>query len=128
MPPVIVLGCAGMKCAAPRKFNGAVLYDCSADRILYEKKVHMQYVYQLFEMAHRAGIYIQTYSKSEVLAETHSKELDHYIKHTKMSYKLSPDVAMIIEDEPYKVLLINLDDRKILEEIQEANASLQMFL
>ena len=39
-------------------FNGAVLYDCSADRILYEKTIPVQYVYQLFDKAHRAGLYI----------------------------------------------------------------------
>ena len=56
-------------------FNGAVLYDCSADRILYEKTIPVQYVYQLFDKAHRAGLYIQTYNKTDILTEKHTKEL-----------------------------------------------------
>ena len=97
-------------------FNGAVLYDCSADRILYEKTIPVQYVYQLFDKAHRAGLYIQTYNKTDILTEKHTKELDYYTRHNKMTYKLQPDVAMALESEPYKALIINLNSRKFLEE------------
>ena len=103
-------------------FNGAVLYDCSADRILYEKTIPVQYVYQLFDKAHRAGLYIQTYNKTDILTEKHTKELDYYTRHNKMTYKLQPDVAMALESEPYKVLIINLNSRKILEDFQANNA------
>ena len=104
-------------------FNGSVLYDCSADRVLYEKTIPIQYVYQLFDKAHRAGLYIQTYNQTDVLTEKHSPELDYYISHSKMTYKLQRDVTMALESEPYKVLLVNLESRKILEEFQAANAA-----
>lgn len=102
-------------------FNGAVLYDCSADRVLYEKTIPIQYVYQLFDKARKAGLYIQTYNKTDILAEGHTKELDYYTQNTKMSYKLLPDVVMGIDSEPNKVLLINLEDKMALEQFQEAN-------
>lgn len=104
-------------------FNGAVLYDCSADRVLYEKTIPIQYVYQLFDKASRAGLYIQTYNKAEVLVEKHTPELDFYIRRSKMTYKLLHDVTMALESEPCKVLLIHLKNRRILEEFQKANAS-----
>ncbi|MBO5302659.1 MAG: HAD family phosphatase [Lachnospiraceae bacterium] len=104
-------------------FNGSVLYDCSADRVLCQKTIPVQYVYQLFDKAHRAGIYIQTYNQTEILTEKHSQELDFYITRTKMKYKLQQDVTMSLNEEPYKVLLINLEDRKVLEEFQQANAA-----
>lgn len=104
-------------------FNGAVLYDCSADRVLCKKTIPIQYVYQLFEKAHRAGIYIQTYNQTEILTEKHSRELDYYIANARMKYKLQQDVTMSLEEEPYKVLLINLENRLILEEFQQANAA-----
>lgn len=103
-------------------FNGAVIYDCSADRILCDKTIPIQYVYQLFDKARRAGLYIQTYNKTDVLTERHTEELDFYTRNTGMNYKLLQDVAMSLESEPHKVLLIHLKSRKILEEFQEANA------
>lgn len=103
-------------------FNGSVLYDCSADRILYNRTVPIHYVYQLFEKARQSGLYIQTYNRVEVLTEKHSKELDYYTKRTKMRYKLLSDVEMGLEEEPHKVLLINLESRKVLEDFQKANA------
>ncbi|MBO5373312.1 MAG: HAD family phosphatase [Lachnospiraceae bacterium] len=104
-------------------FNGSVLYDCSADRVLCQKTIPIQYVYQLFDKAHRAGIYIQTYNQAEILTEKHSEELDYYIARTKMKYKLQQDVSMALEEEPYKILMINLENRQILEEFQRTNAA-----
>lgn len=102
-------------------YNGAVIYDCSADRVLSAKTIPVQYVYQLFEKAHRAGIYIQTYNQTDILTEMHTKELDYYTKRTKMTYKLQRDVAMALESEPHKVMLISLTSRKLLEDFQAAN-------
>lgn len=104
-------------------FNGAVLYDCSADRILYDKTIPVQYVYRLFDRAHHAGLHIQTYNKTDVLAESHTQELDYYTRRTRMSYKLLEDVSIALDSEPHKVLLIHLSDRSVLEEFQKANAS-----
>lgn len=104
-------------------FNGSVLYDCSADRVLYNKTIPVQYVYQLFDKAHRAGLYIQTYNKTDVLTERHTPELDLYTRRSKMNYKLLQDVAMALESEPHKVLLIDLESREKLEKFQAANAA-----
>lgn len=104
-------------------FNGAVLYDCSADRILYHRSIPVQYVYQLFDKAKDAGIYIQTYTEKEILTEKHTKELDFYIGGNKMTYKIVSDMSRALEKEPYKVLLISLEGRGVLEEFQKANAS-----
>lgn len=102
-------------------FNGAVLYDCAADRILYEKTIHIQYVYQLFDKAKKAGLYIQTYNKTDILTEVHTKELDYYIDNTRMNYKLLSDVVLGIESEPNKVLLIDLESKKSLVKFQNEN-------
>lgn len=104
-------------------FNGSVLYDCSADRVLYDRTIPVQYVFQLFEKARQEGIYIQTYNETEVLAEKHTKELDYYTKRTKMRYKLQSNVAKVLDDEPHKVILIHLESRKVLEDFQEKNKS-----
>lgn len=104
-------------------YNGAVLYDCSADRILYDKTIPVQDVLYLFDRAKEAGIYIQTYNKKGVLAEKHTKELDYYVKNSRMSYKLLDSLAQQLEEEPHKVMLIDLESSEKLQKFQEEQAA-----
>lgn len=99
-------------------FNGSVLYDCAADRILKEKTVPLTYVKRLFDEAKKAGIYIQTYDKEDILTERYTKELAFYIKQTGMTYRILPDTGSAITQEPYKTLLISLESRQALEAFQ----------
>lgn len=103
-------------------YNGAVLYDCSADRILYDKTIPVQDVLYLFDRAKEAGIYIQTYNKNGVLAEKHTKELDYYVKNSRMSYRLLDSLAQQLEEEPHKVMLIDLESNERLQQFQKEYA------
>lgn len=102
-------------------FNGAVLYDCSADRVLLKRTIPIEVVQELFERAKKAGLYIQTYNNTDVLTSKHSKELDYYISKSHISYKLSPNVLDALEEEPQKVLLIALERQERLAKFQKDN-------
>ena len=41
-------------------FNGAVIYDCAADRVLYKSALPIEVAQEIFDRAHKAGIYAQT--------------------------------------------------------------------
>ena len=100
-------------------FNGSVLYDCAADRILKQKTAPLAAVKTLFDAAKKAGIYIQTYDEEDVLTERYTKELSVYIGQTGMTYRLVPDTGNALQKEPYKALLISLENRRVLERFQE---------
>lgn len=102
-------------------FNGAVLYDCAADRALLKRSIPIDVVEGIFERAARAGIYVQTYNNMDIITRKHTKELDYYRKKSGLSYKLSPNVLDMLEEEPQKVLLIDLKDEKRLEKFQRDN-------
>lgn len=102
-------------------FNGSVLYDCFEQKIVYEKTIPAADVKKLFKKAEEAGIYIQTYDKTDILAKEHTKELDYYAKRTGMDYKILPDLAEMLWEDPYKALLIHLESRKKLEDFQKEN-------
>lgn len=102
-------------------YNGALLYDCSADRILFEKTIPVQDVYRLFHNAHKSGIYIQTYSNNGVLTDQRSTELDFYLSRARMSYKIVSDIEKGLLAEPNKVLLIDLKDSRKLLDFQSQN-------
>lgn len=101
-------------------FNGSVLYDCYKKEILYKKAIPLPLVCRLFEKAHKAGLHIQTYDKTYVLAIEHTKELDYYLERTGMEYRLLPDISALAE-EPCKVLLVSLKSRAELETFQREN-------
>ena len=102
-------------------FNGAVLYDCSADRVLLRRSIPIEVVQELFERAKKAGLYIQTYNSTDVLTNKHTKELDYYIGKSHLSYKLSGNILDALEEEPQKVLLVALDKKERLSKFQKDN-------
>ena len=102
-------------------FNGAVLYDCAADRTLMIRSLPVDGVQELFERAARAGIYAQTYNSTDVITVKHTKELDYYRSRTHLNYKLVPNVLDALEEEPQKVLLIDLEHHDRLERFQKRN-------
>ena len=99
-------------------YNGALIYDCAADYILDEKRLPIEYAEYLIAEAEKAGIYIQSYSESQVLATKRSKELDVYVKRTGMSYRIERDIWSMLDKEPPKMLLISLDDKEKLIRFQ----------
>lgn len=102
-------------------FNGAVIYDCSADRILFRKSVPIEVVQEIFEEAKKAGIYVQTYNNVDVVTKKRTKELEYYIDRTHMTYKLSENIIDALKGEPQKVMLIRLQKDGKLKKFQEQN-------
>ncbi|MGN0141297.1 MAG: Cof-type HAD-IIB family hydrolase [Roseburia sp.] len=102
-------------------FNGAVLYDCAADRVLLKRAIPVDVVQEIFERADRAGIYAQTYNSTDVITTKHTRELDYYRERTHLNYKLSPNVLDALAEEPQKVLLIDLDNHERLVRFQKRN-------
>lgn len=102
-------------------FNGAVLYDCSADRVLLKRSLPIDVVQEIFDRAKKAGIYAQTYNNTDIITVRHTKELDYYRKKNHLTYKLSANVLDLLEEEPQKVLLIDLDGKARLERFQRNN-------
>ena len=60
-------------------FNGAVIYDCAADRVLYKSALPIEVAQEIFDRAHKAGIYAQTYNTVDIVTKRHTKELDYYV-------------------------------------------------
>ena len=104
-------------------FNGSVIYDCSADCILQEHTMPIEYVEYLFEEANRSNIHIQTYSDSQVLAQQWDEELDYYQKTTGMSAKIVRNIFDALDKEPCKVLLASLSGQERLKKFQREHRS-----
>ena len=89
-------------------YNGGTIYDFSADCILSNKRLPIEYAEYLLREATEAGIHIQTYSDTQVLAAERSKELDFYTKKTGMPCRITGNLNSMLYEEPPKMLLIDL--------------------
>lgn len=100
-------------------FNGAVIYDCAADRVLSESTIPMDVVREILDEADKEGIHVQTYQKNYILTREHNEELDFYLERTQMPYKLAPDIFGCLVKEPNKIIAISVDGLKPLQELKK---------
>ena len=103
-------------------YNGGTIYDFSADCILSNKRLPIEYAEYLLREATEAGIHIQTYSDTQVLAAERNKELDFYVKKTGMPCRITGNLNSMLYEEPPKMLLIDLEHKERLEAFQQAHA------
>lgn len=102
-------------------YNGGLIYDCAADKVLVEHTMSIEDVEYLFQKAEEDGLYIQTYTQNYIITQKRTRETQYYIDHTGMECKVG-EVASLIDDEPHKVLLIELEDHEKLVRFKEKNA------
>ncbi len=105
-------------------FNGAVIYDCAAERVLAQRALPLRVTKEIIDEAHKAGIYVQSYQQDIILTEQHGPELDFYLSHAKMRYQLVSDIYGSLEAEPNKVILIDVNDQERLLNFQKEHTEL----
>lgn len=105
-------------------FNGALIYDLAADRIIMEEVLELSLVRELFEEAEKAGIYIQTYSHEKILTRRMSPQLIQYHKLTGQDFEINEDFPDGIAP-PNKVLLSDLSCSGALEQFQKDHRALE---
>ena len=88
-------------------YNGGTIYDFSADCILSNKRLPIEYAEYLLREATEAGIHIQTYSDTQVLAAARNKELDFYTKKTgRTSGSISAGTCRVGERKVQQLFLL----------------------
>ena len=101
-------------------YNGAVVYDCFREEILFQKTLPLPYVKYIFEKAQQYDLFCQTYSNTHLLAPYSSPAMKAYAAKSKVSYQILPDLPDCLKEEPAKVLVMGPKDQKQLNAYQEA--------
>lgn len=93
-------------------YNGAVIYDCDAEKIIYNRTVDYSLVRKIFALAKEWGIHCHTYQGDTVLSPEDDEELRFYLGPVPMQYQVIGDTDPVehLAGEPYKVLTIDLTD------------------
>lgn len=100
-------------------FNGACIYDIHEKKVIFSETIPVDYVYHLFEEAHKLDIHIQTYDDTQVLTESENEDLFRYCHNTGLGYKIISSVRSELTFSPYKVLVIDYQHHEPLVQFQE---------
>ncbi len=106
-------GCYAITC------NGAVIYDCFQEEILFQKTLPFPYVKYIFEKARQYDLFCQTYSDTHLLAPYASPAMKTYVAKSRIPYRILPGLPDCLKEEPAKVLVLGQGDRKRLEAYRE---------
>lgn len=98
-------------------FNGGMIYDMGAEKVVYCKSVEQRLVEQVFAEARRRGIHLQTYDEKYVLVDDFYSQdfLDRYCKKVGMEYQKIASVKDL-KMEPCKMLAIDYQGQTELKE------------
>lgn len=100
--------------------NGNAVYDCDADRFLFQKTVPVDVSRGIIDLAHQHGLHIQSYTDSHVVCERDNAEIAFYQKGTGMDAVFTDDIMKTVGMPPCKLLAISLESRSRLEPLRQA--------
>ena len=90
-------------------YNGALIYECESGRVLFERRVPMEIVRDIFSMAETLGVHCQTYSGDAILTLHDSPELARYRHYIPRPAVIGEGMWKALTEDPCKVLAIQLD-------------------
>lgn len=85
-------------------YNGGIIYDAEQEKVIYQSRISLQTVREVFAQAARMGVHIQTYRNEKVLVDpaNDDDELRYYCRTIEMEHEIIPDIALLAE-EPSKM-------------------------
>ena len=103
--------------------NGGTIYDFSADCILSNKRLPIEYAeYLLRECDRSEGYIFRPILIHKCLRQNEVKNLNFYTKKTGMPCRITGNLNSMLYEEPPKMLLIDLEHKERLEAFQQAHA------
>lgn len=100
-------------------YNGALIYDCYEKKTIQKLPIPYEHVRYLFDKAHSFHLHCHTYSRTHILSERDTEELELYKNHIQMPALVVPDVINSLEEEPIKIIVMNLKDQGKLVDFQK---------
>ncbi|MCR4990917.1 MAG: Cof-type HAD-IIB family hydrolase [Lachnospiraceae bacterium] len=97
-------------------YNGGEIRECRTNKCLYKNPLNIEDVRYIRDKATEAGIYIQTYSDTHIIAPAETPELEFYTRVIKTPVMISGDITEPLTEGPCKCLCIDLNGRSRLQE------------
>lgn len=102
--------------------NGTLIYDCDNQCSILEKRLPISYVSYLQKKAEEYGLHVHTYRDNAVISPADDEEIRFYRRKVHMPLIISPDLTQALDQGPFKMLAISLNDFEKLEAFREGIA------
>ena len=101
-------------------FNGGQIYDCGAQKTVFESLVPLPLVRKLFAEANRRGIHVQAYDDTDVLVEPRcdNETVRRYTGLNRTTFRVIDSIDSL-RTPPGKILLIDYDTREQTEPFRQ---------
>lgn len=94
--------------------NGGLIYDHENGKALFETRLSQEDVAYITARAKEAGIHIQGYTQSHIVALEMDEELRFYTRRIHMPIKYVKDISAALPQGSYKLLTIHLTNHEAL--------------
>lgn len=101
-------------------YNGAILYDSTEDRILYETGIAHDLVQPILDLADTWHVHIHAYRDRYIISRKYTEELEFYLKHIHMPVIINEDILSELPGDTWKLLAIDLHDHEQLQGFHDA--------
>ena len=91
-------------------YNGAVIYDSTADEVLYETGISLDLINSILEIADSCHVHIQAYQNRYVISRSYNEHLQYYLKNIHMPVIVTDDMLSELPSPPWKLLAIDIHD------------------
>ncbi|MDD2973108.1 MAG: Cof-type HAD-IIB family hydrolase [Lachnospiraceae bacterium] len=100
--------------------NGSQVLDCSRNQCIMEKRVPLEDIRHILQIAEETDTYCQTYTDTQIVSPKEGAELSLYTRHIHMPYLCTDDIMGALTKEPFKLLAIDVTSHAHLEAFQKA--------
>ncbi len=100
--------------------NGALVYDCDSKKPILEHRIAQDDIAKIVAAANAAGIHIHGYTEDEVVCYHDNDELRFYTRRIHMPLKCVENIADALPEGSYKLQMIHLTDRSLLERFRDS--------
>ena len=101
-------------------YNGALIYDSSAGKTLYETGIAPDLVQQALDIADSCHVHIQAYQNRYIVSRSYNEHLQYYRDRIPMPVIIADDMLSELSAPPWKLLAIDLYDRSRLQAFHDA--------
>lgn len=98
--------------------NGAIVYDCDTDIRLVDHRVTQEELRYLVAEAKKMGVYCHGYTDTHIITTEKTRELASYTSRIHLPVTVVDDVADALPEGSSKLMVINLDDHRKLEDFR----------
>lgn len=99
-------------------FNGALIYDCRAGKVLCGTPMDPKDIDLVFQEADRLGIHCHAYDSHGMVSRSMDKETKYYMEVTGIDQRTLPSLPDGLTEPAYKLLALSLNDKEILKELK----------